>query len=302
MIFFSNFYSSLWHYVVEVAPALALGFLISGILHEFVPSSLIERHLSGRGLKPILYTTLLGIILPVCCIGSLPIAVGLRKKGVSLGPVLAFLVATPATSVSAIFVSWKLLGIFFTLWLCFTVIILGLVIGIVGNFFKVAEPSDLSTSCPMCEEGEHTNHFHHSKLFMKRLISVLTYSFIDMPKEIGLEIVIGLIVAAGVVSITPIKTIIKANFSGLLGYPFALIVGILMYVCSTASVPMVDAFLKTGLNSGAGLVLLLVGPITSYGTLLVVKKEFGGKILLFYLAIISTFSLLSGYIFSLFYR
>jgi len=33
---------------------------------------LAERHLSGKGIKPILYTTLAGALLPVYCIGSLP--------------------------------------------------------------------------------------------------------------------------------------------------------------------------------------------------------------------------------------
>jgi len=72
-----------------------------------------------------------------------------------------------------------------------------------------------------------------------------------------------------------------------------------MYICSTATVPLVDAFIKQGLNIGAGMVLLLAGPITSYGTIPVLKKEFGLKILSIYLLFISAGSLALGYIFSL---
>jgi len=84
-----------------------------------------------------------------------------------------------------------------------------------------------------------------------------------------------------------------------LGYLFVLVFGLLMYICSTATVPLVDAFIKQGLSEGAGRVLLLAGPITSYGTILVLKKEFGMKILLIYLGFISLSSLVLGYIFSL---
>lgn len=36
-------------YLIEVLPALATGFLLSSLIHEFVPTALVERHLSGNG-------------------------------------------------------------------------------------------------------------------------------------------------------------------------------------------------------------------------------------------------------------
>ncbi len=101
-------------YLIEVLPFLAIGLLLSGLINEFVPTGWVERHLGGKGIKPILYSTLAGTILPICCIGSLPVAVSLYQKGARLGPVLAFLVATPATSITALLVCYTLLGIKFT--------------------------------------------------------------------------------------------------------------------------------------------------------------------------------------------
>lgn len=62
-------------YFIEVLPFLMIGFLLGGLVYEFVPAKLVERHLGGKGIKPILYSTLAGTILPVCCIGSLPMPV-----------------------------------------------------------------------------------------------------------------------------------------------------------------------------------------------------------------------------------
>ena len=292
----ANFLRTLAHYAVEVLPSLAAGFLISGVIHEFIPQNFVDKYFSKKGLKPLLFVIAAGIVLPICCIGSLPVAVGMRKKGVSLGPVLAFLIATPATSVSAVFVTWRFFGLAFTLYLCAAVVVMGLVAGILGDrFFTIREVAHKTESCPMCEDGSHENHKHHSFGAGKRITSVLTYAFIDMPKEIGAEIIIGILAAAAIVSFSPVSNLIKIYLSGGTGYIFALLFGILMYICSTASVPMAHAFVTSGLASGAGLVLLLVGPITSYGTILVVKKEFGMKILIFYLAVICVISLLAGY-------
>jgi len=105
----AQFFLVLKDYLIEVLPFLAVGFLLSGLIHEFIPAGWVERHLGGKGIKPLLYSTLVGTALPICCIGALPVAVSLHQKGARLGPVLAFLVATPATSVTALLVCYGLI-------------------------------------------------------------------------------------------------------------------------------------------------------------------------------------------------
>ncbi|MBU4509444.1 permease [bacterium] len=328
-------------YLVEVLPFLFIGFLLSGLIHEFVPTRLVEKHLGGKGIKPILYTTLAGTLLPVCCIGSLPIALSLHQKGARLGPVLAFLVATPATSITALMVCYGLLGLKFTIFIFFAVILMGLIIGIVGNMIKLKTPESAKNplSCkennfaidPICgmnidkcdglrteykgelyyfcsvhcqetfekEPEKYIDTKNYIKDIRERLNSVFKYAFIDMVKKIGLEIFLGLVLAALVSTIAPVGEFVGNHFSGGLGYLFSLVFGLAMYICSTASVPLVHAFISQGMNIGAGMVLLIAGPVTSWGTLLVLRKSFGGKTLILYLTIISVLALSFGYIFYL---
>lgn len=291
-----EFISVLRHYLIEILPALAIGFFLSGLIHEFIPQDWVGRNLGNKGLKGIFYATLTGTLLPICCWGVLPVAVSFYKKGSKLGPVLSFLVATPATSVSALIVTYKLLGLKFAVFIFFSVILMGMLIGLIGNLIPYQPAKSAPEACPHCQEAApHT----HKKNFSSRIKSVFKFAFIDMPKEIGLETFIGLVLAAGVAAFMPIGLWIRHNLQGLAGYIFALVFGLIMYICSTATVPLVDAFIKQGLSQGAGMTLLLVGPITSYGTILVLKKEFGMKILLIYLTFISLSSLILGYIFSL---
>ncbi len=60
-----------------------------------------------------------------------------------------------------------------------------------------------------------------------------------------------------------------------------------------------NRFLGQGLDAGAGMVLLLAGPVTSYGMVFVLRKMFGMKILLLYLSFISAASIVLGYLFSI---
>jgi uncharacterized membrane protein YraQ (UPF0718 family) len=79
---------------------------------------------------------------------------------------------------------------------------------------------------------------------------------------------------------------VGAHFGGGLGYLFSLGFGLITHICSTASVPLVYALVLQGMNIGAGMVLLLWSPVTNLGSILVLRKEFGGKILAVYLAVV----------------
>ncbi len=287
-----QFFVILWGYILDVLPYLVLGFLLSGLVNEFVPAGFVEKHLGGRGLKPLLYATLAGTLLPVCCCAIVPVAVSFHRKGARLGPVLALLVATPATSLAALLVSYGLLGIEFTVYIFFAVIIMGLVMGFIGNFLRDApQPAPAETAgcdCAVTASGQPG----------RRIVNALRYAFVEMPREIGLEMALGLVLAAVVAAVTPVGNFVGEWLSGGLGYPFSLVFGVLMYICSTASVPLVDAFISQGMNVGAGMVLLMAGPVTSWSTILVLRKTFSGHILAVYLAVICAVSLTLGWLYS----
>lgn len=297
MIHFITVFKS---YFIEMFPALLAGLFVSGIIHEFIPDDWVEKHLGEKGILPIVYSTIMGTIIPVCCWGSLPIAVSFHKKGASLGPIFAFLVATPATSINALFVSWRFMGFKFTIHVFFAVILMGIIMGLIGDRIKVKENKKRGND--KAHEHAQSDSCHccaGKKSFGIRFKSVCKYAFIDMPKEIGLETMVGLGLAA-LVSTTPIIGLwIKSYLTKGYAYLFALLFGLVVYMCATMSVPLVRAFINKGMNIGAGMSLLVLGPIVSYGTILVLRKEFGIRTLLIFISSISALCLLAGYLFTL---
>ncbi|HOW36133.1 MAG TPA: permease [Candidatus Omnitrophota bacterium] len=307
MEFIDAFLGTFSHYIQELWFSVLIGFLLSGILYEFIPSNIIEKYLGQKGIMPIFAASLIGVVLPVCCFGSLPIALTMKRKGARLGPVLAFLVTTPATSAPALIICWKLMGPAFTLYIFFAVIVMGLIMGLIGNVMSRSEVSKPegefekgpgNDCCCTVSQGKQGGVKHSHDLFT-RIKSVLTYSLITLPKEIGLELLLGVVIASLIMVFTPAQHLIKQYLSGVWGYVFALIVGLATYVCSTGNVPMADAFLKSGMAYGPVMVYLLVGPITSYGMIFAVKKSFGGKVLAAYLWVICVMSIVLGIGFNL---
>ena len=60
----AQFFIAFKDYLVEVLPLPAVGFFLSGLIHEFVLTGWVERHWGGKGMKPILYATIVGTLLP----------------------------------------------------------------------------------------------------------------------------------------------------------------------------------------------------------------------------------------------
>ena len=106
MLFLTNFLEL----ALEAAPWLVFGLLLGGLVGSVIPTSFLERHLSGDGIGSILKATVLGAPLPLCSCGVIPAAMGLRRAGASKPATAAFLVSTPETGVDSISITYALLG------------------------------------------------------------------------------------------------------------------------------------------------------------------------------------------------
>ncbi|MFC1478246.1 permease [Candidatus Margulisiibacteriota bacterium] len=87
----SGITKKIWKWVV-------LGVAIGAIIHNYVPRETIQSLIGKGGVFTVPIATLLGVPMYGSCAAILPIAMVLFKKGLSLGTVLAFLMAVSALS------------------------------------------------------------------------------------------------------------------------------------------------------------------------------------------------------------
>ena len=92
------------------APFLLLGLLMAGFLHVLMPTRWVERWLGRPGLSGVIKAALVGVPLPICSCGVVPIAVELRRKKASDPASLSFLTTTPESGVDSILFTWALMG------------------------------------------------------------------------------------------------------------------------------------------------------------------------------------------------
>ena len=262
----------------EMTPYLLLGFLIAGVLHEFVPRSIYADKLSGNNFRSVLWAALFGVPLPLCSCGVIPTAASLYHEGASKGATVSFLISTPQTGVDSILATASVIGIPFAIIRPIVAFITAIAGGIITN--RICKDNNTAK--------QQTIKDAKKKSFAKKVAGTLRYGFIDMIQDIGKWIVIGLVVAAVITIVIPDNFFVSLNRYPLLNMLVILAVSMPMYLCATGSIPIAAALMLKGLSPGAALVLLMAGPATNMATMLVIDKVLGRRTLITYLIIIMT--------------
>lgn len=278
MEFVKNLISDFWTTVAEMSPYLLFGFFVAGILSVLVSQRLIEKHLGNRGFWSLLKASILGVPLPLCSCGVIPVSMSLNKHGASKGSTIAFLLSTPQTGVDSIFVTYSLLGPVLAVYRPIVALFTGLFGGTVVDFFERSganknRPSEKCTD-ECCTDGNKTNKF----------IKGLKYGFITLPRNIGKAMLIGLVIAAIITAIVPDDFFAeKLLGTGIFAMIVMMLLGIPVYVCATASVPIAAALISKGLTPGAALVFLIAGPATNATGFMTILKVLGWRTALGYI-------------------
>ncbi|WP_276355245.1 permease [Cohnella caldifontis] len=80
---------------LEALPFILLGVLVSSVLHLFVPDNALRRILPSHPVPGVLLACLLGIVLPVCECGMIPIVRSLIRKGMPAYVGITYVLAAP---------------------------------------------------------------------------------------------------------------------------------------------------------------------------------------------------------------
>jgi len=287
--------SAAWDILCESAFFVLIGFAVAGILQVLLSGETVIRHLSGTKKRSVFLATLVGVPLPLCSCSVLPAAVMLRKKGASKGATLSFLISTPETSVTSIILTYSLLGplmaVIRPIAACVTAIVAGLMENLVEQHHTSPAPKDEDAN-PCCSGncGEQPSPPSVSH----RLREGMQYAFVDLFDDIFGWILIGILAAAAIQSWLPpdaLNTILGGPLQSML---LMVLIGIPLYVCAEASTPIAAALILQGMNPGAALVLLLVGPATNIGSLGVLHQHFGRRAVIVYLATIIVMAIVMG--------
>lgn len=297
---------SFWQVLAMMAPWLLGGFILAGIAGVLMPREWAEKTMGkAKGWRGVLNAVLIGVPLPICSCGVLPLTQALREAGASKGAAAGFLISTPQTGIDSILATCALLGPVFAAARPLAAFMTGLFGGIVVNLMTIDEKT---SSIPLSNEKEqcsccHCGHRHKDGPSHSNNTNIVVRCLMKSDElfgEIVKPLTVGLIIAAIVTVIVP-ENFFTRTLGGndWLTMPLMVAIGFPMYVCSTASIPIAASMVAKGLSPGAALVFLMVGPAINAASLSTVAKLIGKKPAIVYAMVISLGALLCGMAFNL---
>lgn len=127
-----------------------------------------------------------------------------------------------------------------------------------------------------------------------RTRAALDYGLVTLPGDIARALLIGVILAGVLAALVPEDFLAGYLGTGPLSIALMMVVGIPLYVCATASVPLAASFIFLGATPGAALAFLIAGPATNAATLTTIARVLGRRTLIIFLATVAGSAFGSG--------
>ncbi|HEY4270244.1 MAG TPA: permease [Galbitalea sp.] len=265
--------------LVESMPFVVLGIVFSIVVRVWLPEGLWVRVLPKSPILRRAVVSLIGMLLPVCECGNVPLARGLMVRGLTVAESMTFLFAAPIVNPITIITTYQAFGFSNGI----------LVARIVGGFFvanllgwifsRHPAPESLLTArfaaeCRLPAHEEHGSRWSRSvELFGREAANLLPALFI------------GAVAASLVQTVVPRSTLVALGSDPVWSVVAMLALSFIISVCSTVDAFFILPFASTFLP-GAIVAFLVFGALIDIRMLALLRTTFTTKTLAQLLVII----------------
>ncbi len=124
---------------------------------------------------------------------------------------------------------------------------------------------------------------------------IIRWVFFEFGPSVSLDMLIGLIFAATVLTVVPQNVIVLLTGSKTIwSLLLVILVALPVYTCSMAAIPVVFSFLAAGMSPGAAIAFLIGGPATNFGEMNAIRHQMSWKIAVYYFAALLFVAVASG--------
>jgi uncharacterized membrane protein YraQ (UPF0718 family) len=248
-------------YFLSIWPALVAGLFIGAAVTVLVPRLWLVRALGGHGRASTLRGGLLSVPTMMCTCCTAPVAVGLRKRGASVGASVAFWLGNPALNPAVLAFSFFVLGWQWTVLRAAAGVLL--ILGVVA--LTRPQPGVLGSpiALPAAETGPRAARF--VRAFGGMAVRLL-------PEYLLLVIALGALRG-------PLFTSGLGLRAGVLAVLIFAAAGVLLPIPTAGEIPVIAALLTLGVSAPVAAALLITLPAISVPSLVMVRRVFPAQVL-----------------------
>ncbi len=260
-----------------------------------------------------------GLISPLCSCGILPVVISLSAAGVPLPPVLALLITSPLMSPDAFLITAGQLGWTWALWKLAAAALVGLAGGfgalwlvrrgvLDGTGFREENMYDSPGKArPGFEEIVNAGCFAHAGekggvVERENRLRFFFDRFRDMALLVGKFLVPALLLQAVVTYYLPTNLVEPLlGRESALSVLFAALIAIPLPLPQVAAPALIKSLLAAGMSPGAGMAILVGGPVTSIPALAALAGVYGRRAFALYAGLGVAAAIAAGFLFHVWY-
>jgi uncharacterized membrane protein YraQ (UPF0718 family) len=284
-----NFKSIFLSIIIEAMPFMLIGVLVSSFINLFVSEDILRRLIPRNQILGILTACFAGLIFPVCECGIVPVARRLLAKGLPVGSVVAFMLASPvinpvvAVSTAVAFNgSWLVAALRLSL----AFIVAASTSFIVGNMMSSSTrfQTDQGTHACVCE----CHHSHASPAMLGKAIAFLKDSSAEF-FEMGKYLILGALLSALAQTFITHSAITEIGKDELSSIAAMMLFALGISVCSTS-----DAFIAASFSGsftlGSLLAFMVMGPMVDLKNMIMFVSTFRLRLILVLSLLVALFT------------
>ena len=295
------------------------GVLFAAFIKTFKWDRRIRASLIRYDRSAILVGVAAGLISPLCACGILPVVISLSAAGVPLPPVLALLITSPLMSPDAFLVTVGQLGWTYALWKLAAATVTGLFAGFgalwlvrkgwldAGSFRVERMYGEGGKPRPGFGEIVNAGCFSHAAgeggvVDRENRFVFFLERFRDMALLVGKFLVAALLLQAAVTYYVPMNAVEPLLGRGsALSVLLATLVSVPLPLPQIAAPALVKGLLAAGMSPGAGMAVLVGGPVTSIPAVSALLGVYDRRAFALYLGIGFLSAFAAGTLFQYFY-
>lgn len=281
--------------LVEALPFVVLGVCISVLVDLYISPEVIQKYIPKHPLLSHLTVSLLGMFLPVCECGNVPLARRLLMQGFSVSQTVTFLLAAPIINPITL---WSTLEAFnfapqMAVVRLAAALVISLLTGMLIYYYPRQQSSwlvgDFDHQVEECEV-DHT----HSKL--EHALHVFTTEFTSMLRLL----MIGAFIAATTQTLIPRSAIESIGTSPVLSILAMLLLAFIVSICANIDAFFALAYVNT-FTLGSLLTFLVFGPMVDIKILSMLRRTFSRQLMVLITIVAALGATITGLIFNLAY-
>ncbi len=297
--------------IMGATPFVVIGVTVSALIARFIKPSWILRLKSKNTLISHVQVMFIGLLLPVCECGNVPLAKRLSILGFKPSEVITFMLAAPIFNPIVLIITLIAFNLDSNVAIV-RVLAGGLIALLVGLIFSLSPRPDQLLTNANFDESTLTPKKQFSfgasispSINSQTLEVIHGGSFVDNWRDeffsVFRMLVFGCFLAASFQMLIP-----RSVFSDFVGSPSLSVIALMVLAFIISICSSIDAFFALSFvgtfNLGAILAFLVFGPMVDIKSLMMLRSIFGKKTLISITLLVALMSLLTGLSVNYFYR